>query len=97
AGFQQMLGGQGQGVDPATSQPPGVPAFAPPGVEGYDPQTGEVAGPQLGRMDSAILGAADTATFGFGDEIASYLNSAITGRPREQVLSNMRGVADAAQ
>ena len=29
-------------VDPATNQPPGVPAFVPQGVEGYNPQTGEV-------------------------------------------------------
>jgi len=83
-------------VDPATNQPPGVPAFVPPGVEGYDPQTGEVT-PEFGKTRSAAYGAADTTTFGFGDEMASYLGSAISGKPREQVLAEMRGLQDQAQ
>ena len=83
-------------VDPATNQPPGVPAFVPPGVEGYDPQTGEVT-PEFGKTRSAAYGAADTATFGFGDEMASYLGSAISGKPREQVLAEMRGLQEQAQ
>lgn len=37
------------------------------------------------------------ATFGFGDELASYLGSVITGDPREQVLSEIRGVQSQAQ
>ena len=75
-------------VDPATNQPPGVPAFAPPGVEGYDPQTGEVQ--QYGQGDSAAMGAADATTFGWGDELASYLGSGLSGVPREQVLLKYR-------
>lgn len=83
-------------VDPATNQPPGVPEYVPPGVEGYDPQTGEVA-PRYGGLGSAAMGAADTVTFGYGDELASHLGSALTGVPREQVLSEMRGNAREAQ
>ena len=82
-------------VDPATNQPPGVPAFAPPGVEGYDPQTGEVQ--QYGQGDSAAMGAADATTFGWGDELASYVGSGLYGVPREQVLREMRGNASQAQ
>ncbi|RWO22814.1 hypothetical protein [Mesorhizobium sp.] len=82
-------------VDPATNQPAGVPAFAPPGVEGYDPQTGEVQ--QYGQGDSAAMGAADATTFGWGDELASYLGSGLSGVPREQVLREMRGNASKAQ
>jgi len=84
------------GTDPATNQPPGVPAYSPPGVQGYDPETGEVT-PQYGRAGSAAMGAADTATLGFGDEVASYLGSLLTGEPRDQVLSEMRQDANAAQ
>lgn len=83
-------------VDPATNQPPGVPAFVPPGVEGYNQQTGEVA-PQYSMGGSAAMGAADAATLGFGDELASYPASLLSGVPREQVLSEMRGDASAAQ
>lgn len=83
-------------VDPGTNQPPGVPAFAPPGVEGYDPQSGEVA-PQYSGGGSAAMGAADATTFGWGDELASYVGSGLTGVPREQVLSEMRGDAKTAQ
>ena len=92
AGFQQAFGG----VDPATNQPPGVPEYNP-GVEGYDPQTGEVARDPRSRLASAAHGAADVGTFGFGDELASYLGSAITGDPREQVLAEMRGMQRQAQ
>lgn len=83
-------------VDPATNQPQGVPAFVPPGVEGYNPQSGEVT-PQIGMGRSAAYGAADTATLGFGDEAASYVGSALTGVPRDQVLSEMRGTQAQAQ
>jgi hypothetical protein len=82
-------------VDPNTGQPPGVPEYVPPGVEGYDPKTGNVAQYSKGR--SAAMGAADATTLGFGDELASYLGSAISGVPRDQVLSEMRGNAKAAQ
>lgn len=92
AGFQQAFGG----VDPATNQPPGVPEYDP-GVEGYDPQTGEVSRDPRSRLASAAHGAADVGTFGFGDELASYLGSAITGDPREQVLAEMRGMQQQAQ
>ena len=83
-------------VDPATNQPQGVPAYVPPGVEGYNQQTGEVA-PQIGMAKSAAYGAADTATAGFGDELASYPASWLSGVPREQVLSEMRGNQAQAQ
>lgn len=83
-------------VDPATNQPRGVPEFVPPGVQGYDPKTGEVT-PQYSRGGSAAMGAADATTLGWGDELASYLGSALSGVPREQVLSEMRGDAKAAQ
>src|SRR6185312_8854968 len=83
-------------VDPATNQPPGVPAFSPPGVEGYDPQTGEVSNP-YSMGGSAAMGAADATTLGFGDELASYPASLLSGVPRQQVLSEMRGNANQAQ
>lgn len=95
AGFQQAMGAPR--VDPATNQPAGVPEYSPPGVEGYDPQTGEVTRDPRSRLASAAHGAADVATFGFGDELASYLGSAITGDPREQVLSEIRGMQSQAQ
>lgn len=95
AGFQQAMGGQR--VDPETNQPAGVPEYSPPGVEGYDPQTGEVSRAPRSRLASAAHGAADVATFGFGDELASYLGSAITGDLREQVLAEMRGMQRQAQ
>lgn len=78
------------------NQPPGVPEYVPPGVEGYDPKTGEVSR-QYGRTGSAAMGAADSTTLGWGDELASYLGSALSGVPREQVLSEMRGDAQAAK
>lgn len=44
AAVEEIAGSMGNSkVDPATNQPPGVPAYVPPGVKGYDPQTGEVA------------------------------------------------------
>lgn len=82
-------------VDPATNQPPGVPEYVPPGVEGYDPQSGEVQ--KYSGPGSAAMGAADATTFGWGDELASYLGSGISGVPREQVLREMRGNASQAQ
>src|SRR5690606_37727119 len=51
----------------------------------------------IGRGRAFAHGAADTATFGFGDEIASYLGSALSGRPRDDVLSEMRGLQRSAQ
>jgi hypothetical protein len=83
-------------VDPATNQPPGVPEYVPPGVKGYNPQTGEVSR-QYSMPGSAAMGAADAATLGWGDELASYLGSAVSGVPRQQVLSEMRGDAKSAQ
>lgn len=83
-------------VDPATNQPRGVPAYQPPGVSGYDPTTGDVTR-QYGPAGSAAMGAADATTLGWGDELASYLGSGISGLPREQVLSEMRGDARQAQ
>lgn len=82
-------------VDPETNQPAGVPEYVPPGVSGYDPQTGEVA--QYSPAGSAAMGAADATTLGWGDELASYLGSTLTGVPRDQVLSEMRSDAEAAQ
>lgn len=79
-----------------TNQPPGVPEYSPPGVQGYDPKTGEVSR-QYGMAGSAAMGAADATTLGWGDELASYLGSAISGVPRDQVLSEMRGDAQTAQ
>lgn len=70
-----------------------VPAFDP-GVEGYNPQTGMV---ERSKANSFAYGAADTAGFGFGDELASYVGSGLTGVPREQVLREMRGNQAGAQ
>lgn len=92
--FQSFAGGK---VDPATNQPHGVPEYVPPGVDGYDPQTGEVAAQPRSQLASAAHGAADVGTFGFGDELASYLGSAISGVPRDQVLAEMRGMQKQAQ
>lgn len=80
-------------VDPATNQPPGVPAFNP-GVPGYDPQSGEVL---RGKADSAMMGGADTTTFGFGDEAAAGLGTLIDklpggkGASYDQNLAEIRG------
>ncbi|MGY2995446.1 hypothetical protein [Mesorhizobium sp. URHB0026] len=52
---------------------------------------------KYGMGGSAMMGASDSATFGFGDELASYLGSAISGDPREQVLQEMRANAGNAQ
>lgn len=65
------------------------PEFDGSHIPGYDPATGTVRKPG-GMLTSALRGAADTATFGYGDEIGSYLGSAITGEPRENVLAEMR-------
>jgi hypothetical protein len=73
-----------------------VPEFRPIGVEGYDPVTGEVTKPVHGA-ESFGLGAADSTTFGFGDEIASYPGSWISGKPRDKVLAEMRGMQADAQ
>lgn len=96
SGFQQAMGASAPRVDPATNQPAGVPEYVPPGVEGYDPQTGEVSN-SYSRLGSAGMGAADATTFGWGDELASYLGSGLTGVPRAQVLREMRGDAEQAQ
>lgn len=97
SGFQQAMGASAPRVDPATNQPAGVPEYVPPGVTGYDPGTGEVTAPSYSRLGSAGMGAADATTFGWGDELASYLGSGLTGVPREQVLRDMRGDAEQAQ
>jgi hypothetical protein len=73
-----------------------VPEFRPVGVEGYDPKTGEVT-KQIGKGESFGLGAADSTTFGFGDEIASYPGSWISGKPRDKVLAEMRRLQSEAQ
>lgn len=67
-----------------------VPEFDP-GIEGYNPETGMVDRAPRSAGASFAHGAADTAGFGFGDEAASFVGSAISGRPREQVLREMRG------
>lgn len=94
-------------VDPSTNQPPGVPEYQPPGVSGYDPQSGNVQ--QYSAPGSAAMGAADATTMGWGDELASYLGSALSdprhapseagfqGVPRDQILQEMRGGAQQAQ
>lgn len=83
---------------PASGQqhPEFDPANVAGGVPGYDQKTGMVDR-QFGKLESGAYGAADTATFGFGDEIASYAGSALTGVPRDQVLAEMRGNQSAAQ
>lgn len=83
-------------VDPATNQPAGVPEFKPVGVDNYNPTTGLV-GPDYGKAGSAAMGASDAVTFSFGDELASYVGSAISGQPRDKVLAEMRGNAAQAQ
>jgi hypothetical protein len=69
-------------IDPSTGQPTGVPAFSP--VK-YD------------RLGSGVAGAENAMTFGFGDELGSYLGSAISGLPREEVLQQMRAMDSKAQ
>lgn len=69
-------------IDPNTGQPAGVPAFSPAGFS---------------RGDSALWGAGNATTFGFGDELGSYLGSAISGLPRDQVLAEMRAMDSKAQ
>lgn len=64
-------------IDPNTGQPAGVPAFSPA---------------SFSRGDSALWGAGNATTFGFGDELGSYLGSAISGLPRQQVLDEMRAM-----
>lgn len=75
---------------------PKHPEFDGSNIPGYDPATGEV-NPQYGMLGSAARGAADAVTMGFGDELASYPASWATGQPREQVLSEMRGLDKQAQ
>lgn len=82
-------------IDQSSMQPPGVPEYQPPGVSGYDPKTGNVQ--QYSAPGSAAMGAADATTFGWGDELASYLGSGLSGVPRDQVLQEMRGGAQQAQ
>jgi hypothetical protein len=79
---QQIMASGGPQADPSTGQPAGVPAFSPA---------------KYGMGDSASMGAADAMTFGFGDELGSYLGSAVSGDPREQVLQEMRANAGNAQ
>lgn len=80
----------------ADANAPKHPEFDGSNVPGYNPETGMVE-PEYGMAESAAMGAADTVTFGFGDELASYLGSWLEGVPREQVLSEMRRNAQAAQ
>lgn len=72
------------------------PEFDGSNVPGYNPETGLVE-PEYGMTRSAAMGAADTATFGFGDELASYPASWLSGVPRDQVLAGIRGNQRAAQ
>lgn len=69
-------------ADPNTGQPVGVPAFSPT---------------DFSRGNSALWGAGDATTFGFGDELGSYLGSALSGLPRDQVLQEMRAMNSKAQ
>jgi hypothetical protein len=69
-------------ADPNTGEPVGVPAFSPS---------------NFSRLGSAGMGAANATTFGFGDELGSYLGSAISGLPRQQVLDEMRARDSKAQ
>lgn len=52
---------------------------------------------KYGMGGSAAMGASDATTFGWGDELASYLGSGLTGVPRNQVLDEMRMNQDKAQ
>ncbi|RWX70510.1 hypothetical protein EN780_03030 [Mesorhizobium sp. M4B.F.Ca.ET.089.01.1.1] len=63
-------------IDPNTGEPVGVPAFTPNGP--------------YSRAGSAAMGAANAVTFGFGDELASYPTSLLTGLPRGEILTYMR-------
>lgn len=71
-------------INPVTGQPAGVP--------GFTPHTNE-----YGPLGSAGMGAADSTTFGWGDELASYLGSGLSGLPRVEVLQEMRADASKAQ
>lgn len=72
-----------------------VPEFDP-GVEGYNPETGEVER-TVSKASSAAYGAADQASLGFGDELASFVGSWLSGEPREDVLREMRANKSRAQ
>ncbi|TIW62968.1 MAG: hypothetical protein E5V48_02580 [Mesorhizobium sp.] len=61
-------------VDPATNQPPGVPAYAPPGVDGYDQKTGEVAALQTSLLDK--VGAFSTGGLQGVPVVGPYLDKA---------------------
>jgi hypothetical protein len=81
------------GIDPATGQPAGVPAFNP-GVKGYDPKTGEVNG--FSKTGSGLMGLTDMASMGFADEAAAGLGYVIdraTGgnTPYSEIVKDIRG------
>lgn len=95
ATVEEIAKSLGPKVDPATGQPPGVPAFDP-GVKGYDPKTGWVE-KQFGPIGSGLMGAGDSATFGFGDEITATALAGTNGLTRSQILARMRGDQAAAQ
>ena len=65
-----------------------APEFQAPGPDRSEPRS---------QAASAAYGAADMAGLGFGDELASYAGSAISGKPRDQVLAEMRGNQQEAQ
>jgi hypothetical protein len=85
AGIAHAQSGQSSvQIDPATGQPAGVPGFTPHAAD-------------YGQIGSAGMGAADSTSFGWGDELASYLGSALSGMPRDEVLQEMRADASKAQ
>ncbi len=84
----------GVAVEPSPNGPSKEAMSFDPGVEGYNPETGMV---ERSKGASFAHGASDTASFGFADELASYLGNWLTGVPRDQVLTEMRGLQDQAQ
>ncbi|ODT18157.1 MAG: hypothetical protein ABS57_06625 [Mesorhizobium sp. SCN 65-12] len=93
ATVDEIIGRIAPKVDPATNQPPGVPAYSPPGVEGYDPQSGTVK--RYSELGSGLLGLTDTASFGFADEAAAGLGyglDRITGgnTPYSEIARDIR-------
>lgn len=76
------------GLTQRGQNPHNAPEFQAPGRDRSEPRS---------PLASAAYGAADMAGLGFGDELASYAGSAISGKPRDQVLAEMRGNQQQAQ
>jgi hypothetical protein len=90
----------GTKVDPATNQPPGVPAFDP-GVSGYDPKTGEVD--KMGAAGTFVAAGAEGVPVigGLLDKgalnAAAGLGSVISGEKFSHVKTQMQDMRDVSR